>query len=376
MSTESLVWSAELPGVLNTYESSTAYAYELNRLTKSNVTFSGNKLFYSNNPESLTKANNKKMLGTDGRWLAKKSMNSNFRFYSWHANLTNETLKHWFTIKNNGASPLTVTLKRLKVGKKYCDAQDLADYLSGVGDIKSVTVPANGWNTIVLQENIYQGQVLSAICDVEFNGSAVFYDIAVPQSFSGSISLMQVADSQADGNTLYIRGVADHSVASIVYPRTIMLSELESKRDKMMIIDMLPSKIDNNYIDNRRFINSPEVLDFKDDDGKGGYMGGCYATEYYLRIPIKNNTETGKKNVVLRLGSSYAKYGIVVNMNNGITPTKAQRPDSVFDCETDAGCREVIKITGIEQGETHEIHFRMMVPGGSGSSARFYLQFV
>ncbi len=373
MATEALVWSTELAGIPLSNGK-----YEKDTLNKSNVTFSGNKLFYSNNPETLTTANNKKMLGSDGRWMARTAtMTSNFRFYSWHDNQTSQPLKHWLTINNKGASALTVTLKRLKVGKKYCDAQDLADYLSGAGDTKTITVPGNGWNSFVLQENIGNGQVLSAICDIEFNGSAVFYDVAVPQNFSGgSLSLTSVADSQADGNTLYIRGVANSSVASILYPRTIAVSEFQNTTAKTMILDMLPSRINGSIVgQNDRFKDSPEVMNFVDPDNAGGYSGGCYATEYYFRIPIKNDTST-TKNIVMMLGSSYMYYGIVVNMNGAITPTKTQRPSTTFDCNTALSCREVINISNLTANQTHEIHFRMMVPGGSGAAARFYLKLV
>lgn len=373
MATEALVWSSEITPVtpvLKT-DSSINQVVEKNILKKSDVFFSGNKLFYSNNPETIKST----MLGSVGKWLAKATMSSNFRFYSWHDNQTGAAVKQWLTINNKGSSTLNVTLRRLKRGNRYCDAQHLAEYLSGVGDTMSIAIPANGWNSFILKENIPNGSVLSVICDVEFSGNAVFYEVVVPQTYSGSVNLTGAAPTQSDGNTEYIRGVANYSVGTFTYPKTFLVSDLIKYTPEHWYFDLLPSKIQDYVPINQRFIDSPEVQNFTDADGAGGLMGGCYATEYYIRIPVKNDTAT-PRNIVLMMGSSYGNYGVVVNMNNAITPTAAQRPTgSHFDC-TDKKMREVIKISNLGYNETHEIHFRMMVPGGSGSAARFVIKIV
>lgn len=309
--------------------------------------------FYCNNPETLEPGD----LADDGKYLTNNKVTGSGQIYTWHRNKTNKTIHSVILIYNHNNFNITVTATNIGFTNSSggCDRSAWESYYSG-GQPETVSIPASGFKSILVQDNIKDGNVFGKIArfkivqsnDTKIAASAYFYDLAYYKN-SGNAHDFAVGDvpPQNKKNSRR-RGVGNGFYNYLTIGTNSPIELTNSQPTRAATIGGVNAQTDN--INDSFKGADMAYIEGKAGDYSSGYLYGSYGMQMRITMNVKNNTNQARE-IRIFMGCSAVEtdFPVFVRYNKAFfRVTSNVKKWSI---------RDVITLGIVGAGETQQVVF-------------------
>jgi len=270
--------------------------------------------FYCNNPEKV----NFEDLADSGKYLTYNFIEkSSGQLYTWHVNTSGRSISSVILIQNHNAFPIKVSFTNIGLTNASAGSDKAAweSYYNGTKS-ESVEIPAQGYKSVLVQNNIPSGYVFGKIARFKITNksgspaSAYFYDLAYAQSqnsgnahsfAAGDDPRDEIPNSVARNSRRRGTGKGFYNYLTIgTSAKPVELSATKTARSATVggvyAQDAVNGHSDSFNGDDMVIIQGTgTVSDTVSQNNDSGYLFGCYGMQMRVTMTIKNSTNQARE---------------------------------------------------------------------------------